>query len=58
MAREVYQNGTQYEDLVTLEAAIRRAWDNVSEDVIADLITSMNNRIYNVIRSNGRHSGY
>lgn len=58
LARGVYGNAKQYESLEELESAIRREWEAINIDTMADLTNSMKDRIYNVILSNGNHSGY
>jgi len=58
MAKSVYNNGKQYEDLESLRQAIIHAWENISDDYIADLIDGMSNRIHKVIETRGGITGY
>ena len=57
-ARGVYGSAQQYESLEELESAIRREWEAINIDTMADLTNSMKDRIYNIILSNGKHLGY
>jgi hypothetical protein len=58
MSRTVYQNGKVFDTIIDLENAIKESWTNITMDYITDLIDSMKNRIYKVILSHGKHSGY
>ncbi len=58
MVHIVYKNGQQYENVRELEAAIWKAWAEVSDNYISDLIESMKNRVYNTTFSHGGHSKY
>lgn len=58
VARHVYRNGRQFENVNDLRQAIIHAWNEIDENLLTDLCSSMSNRIYNVIRSRGGHSGY
>ncbi len=58
LARQVYGNGTQFECIENLEESIHSAWNEISLNFMSDLIESMKCRIYNVIRYQGKHSGY
>ena len=58
MAKQVYKDGKQYENLAALKLAVEEAWADIELDYIADLYDSMKNRVFQVIKSNGGHSGY
>jgi len=58
VSRTVYEGGKQYNSLSALSTAVFDAWDQVSDNYIVDLCDSMKERVYNVIRNHGKHSGY
>jgi len=58
MAKTVYNNGKQYENVESLKKAINEAWNEISDNAIADLINGMPNRIHKLIESRGGVTGY
>ena len=58
LARRVYANNKQYENVQELWNAIKREFKNLEQDVIDNLVSSMPNRIYQVINRNGGLSDY
>lgn len=54
MIRDVYNDGRQYNDLDELETAIRVAWENITQEKISRLILTMNKRLFDCIRLQGR----
>jgi hypothetical protein len=58
MVKSVYADGRQYNSIEALQEAVFEAWENISENYIADIIDSMKERIFNVIFAHGGHSGY
>ena len=53
LSREVYANGRQYSSLTELKSVIEEKWYNLDPEIIQNLITSMPNRVFKVINSNG-----
>ena len=53
MARQVYGHGRQYNTKSELISAIIHAWNNLSLDLLQNLISSMKNRIFKVINGSG-----
>ena len=58
MARRVYRDGRQYEGVRDLKEAILEAWNFISNDYICDLLSSMKDRLYNVVFAHGGHSNF
>ncbi len=58
VARRVYDQVKQYLTLNDLEAAVFEAWEHISLEALSDLVNSMKDRIYNLIKKNGKHTGY
>ncbi|MGL5405357.1 MAG: transposase [Propionibacteriaceae bacterium] len=54
MARKVYEGGRQYDSVEDLEVACRNAWREIRLPVLESLINSMPNRVFEVIRMNGK----
>lgn len=54
----VYEGGKQNEDKETLNAAIKRAWREISLSYIDSLYNSMKERIYEVITNKGGSTHY
>lgn len=58
LAREVYRNGRQFTCVEDLKNAIKCAWEELSCDILLELIDSMPNRIFHVIKNNGGSTKY
>lgn len=58
LARKVYENGAQYSDVNSLKTAIRNAWKEIPETILHNLIFSMKNRIFEIIKNNGGSTKY
>lgn len=58
LVRKVYANSRQYRSVGELETAIVDAWDTIPQDLINNLIGSMNNRCFQVINRNDNRSKY
>lgn len=58
MARDVYKNGKQYATVDELRESIFTSWSNVPLTLLETLISSMSQRIFEVIRSNGGRTHY
>lgn len=58
LARAVYRNGRQFICVEDLKNAVKRAWEELSCDILLQLIESMPNRIFNVIKNNGGSTKY
>jgi len=58
MVRRVYENGRQFDNCEDLRDAIRRVWDEISVADIRKLAKSMPDRIFEVIKKNGGHTGF
>lgn len=54
LARAVYLNGRQFENLQQLEVMIRTEWRNLRETTLEGLINSMPGRVVEVVRRNGK----
>lgn len=53
LARTVYEGGRQFDSKMQLQQAIMDAWYSLDPTLLQNLIYSMPNRIYDVIRKNG-----
>ncbi|RCN45532.1 hypothetical protein ANCCAN_08461 [Ancylostoma caninum] len=58
VAREVYANGAQYNTVNDLKVAVLSAWASIPKDTIDNLVSSMKNRIYEVILNRGGPTKY
>ncbi len=58
MARIVYHDGRQYQNINDLKIAILLAWNQLSLDLLKQLVKSMPSRIFEVIRKNGGPTHY
>lgn len=58
LVRLVYINGRQYDSINSLKKAIFDAWDRVSTDYLKKLVSSMKNRICEVLINNGGSTNY
>ena len=52
MAREVYADGKHYENIRELENAVKCSWNNVSDNIIKNLLASMPKRMAQVYKNN------
>lgn len=57
MARRVYASSKQYESVQELQTAIEDCWYNLEPTVLQKLIMSLNNRVFDVIKANGKYIG-
>ena len=53
LARKVYNNNRQFQNLNDLKECILHSWSEIDETILKSLINSMPNRIFDVIRCNG-----
>lgn len=53
MVRKIYANNKQYQDVNSLKKAIVAAWQTVDQKLIDNLVLSMDNRLFRVIRRQG-----
>jgi transposase len=58
MSRDVYRDGTQYDNVASLTKALHTAWNNVSPKTISSLIDSMPRRCIEVIEKKGNKTYY
>jgi len=58
LARKVYGNCKQYNSVCDLWKALNESWASIEVETLQTLISSMPNRIYDVIRNNGKHTKY
>lgn len=58
LARKVYANGRQYFSTKDLTTAIEQAWYELSPEVMQNLVLSMENRVFEVIKGNGNTIKY
>ena len=56
--RKVYENGRQFQNVNELKAAIIRAHESIPRETFHNLIRSMPNRIFEIIRKNGDKIDY
>lgn len=54
LSRRVYRNGRQFDTVEELKTAITEEWERLSIPEMQTLISSMPNRIFNVIHGNGK----
>ena len=53
LTRQVYKDGKQYDTVADLKTAILKAWKEIPGEYLHKLISSMKNRIFEVINRNG-----
>lgn len=58
LGRKVYANGKQYKTKEELKSAIIRSWNEIDESEYQNLIKSMPNRVFEVIKLNGAKTKY
>lgn len=58
MAREVYRNGKQYDNIRALEVAIKNTWRKIKLTTLESLINSMPSRLISVIENQGGKTKY
>jgi transposase len=58
LARRVYKNNTQYNTVEALREAVEREWKSIENDILHNLVDSMNNRIFETVRLNGAATKY
>lgn len=58
LAQNVYKHGRQFGSKDALQACIIDTWNNISQDLISALTTSMRRRCIDVLRKNGRAIDY
>uniref|UniRef100_A0A1I7WXJ3 Mutator family transposase n=1 Tax=Heterorhabditis bacteriophora TaxID=37862 RepID=A0A1I7WXJ3_HETBA len=54
----IYADNRQFETAKDLQNAISKAWNEIDEDVIKNLVNSMPERIFQVINRNGSCTDY
>ncbi|PIC43982.1 hypothetical protein B9Z55_004510 [Caenorhabditis nigoni] len=58
LARRVYHNGRQFNNIGELKDALQKEWDLVTEQELKNLVASMPNRLIEVIQKNGGETSY
>lgn len=58
LARRVYAENRQFQNVAELRTAIERAWQEIDQNTINNLVKSMQNRIFQVINRNGGPTDY
>lgn len=58
LAREVYKENRQFSKIIELKSAIICAWENINLNLINKLISSMPDRIFEVIQNKGSVTHY
>ena len=58
LTHQVYKNGKQYDTVADLKTAILKAWEEIPGEYLHKLISSMKNRIFEVINRNARKTHY
>ncbi len=53
LVQEVYKGGRQFDSKEALKRAIMTAWDQIPHQTLQDLITSMPNRVFEVLNAKG-----
>lgn len=53
MCRKVYSNGRQYSSVQELKRSIEDAWYEIDPQIMQDLVSSMETRVYEVIQKHG-----
>lgn len=58
LARKVYANGRQFDDIRSLKEAIVDSWEEIEIEICRNLLKSMKNRIFEVIVNHGGYTKY
>ena len=58
LVRRVYANGRQFSTVPSLKSVIIEEWETISQSYVQNLFNSMNDRLFEVIRRNGRKIDY
>jgi transposase len=58
IVRRVYANNRQFQTVAELKTAILQAWGDIEVQLLENLIRSMPNRIFEVIKCGGGYTGY
>uniref|UniRef100_A0A8R1I6E5 Tc1-like transposase DDE domain-containing protein n=1 Tax=Caenorhabditis japonica TaxID=281687 RepID=A0A8R1I6E5_CAEJA len=58
LARRVYKNGTQYNTVQDLKAALLREWDSICVAELHKFVASMPNRIFEVVQNHEGETSY
>lgn len=58
LVRQVYKNNKQYKSIDELWNAVQESWYSIEPETFQNLINSMKNRIFEVIRLNGSQTHY
>ena len=58
LVRTVYAEGRQFENVRSLKSAVLEAWDDIPQETLRTLATSMRDRMFEVIRKNGGSTKY
>ena len=56
--RRVYANNRQFQTVAELKTAILQAWGDIEVQLLENVIRSMPNRIFEVIKCSGGYTGY
>ena len=58
LVRKVYSGGKQFDTRAELKEAILRAWDELDEEVLGTLVSSMQAHVIDVIKAGGNIINY
>ena len=58
MVQRVYDGGKQYATLAELKVALKKAWDDIDQKTLDDLLASMPNRLKECIERKGMKTRY
>ena len=58
LSRKVYENCKQFEYTLDMKTHTREAWNEISIENIQNLVTSMSNCIFKVIKNSGSNTKY
>lgn len=58
ISREIYKNGTQYNNTSELEKAVTAAWANLKTDFLSNLTATMKDRVFQLIASQGKFTKF
>lgn len=58
MVRRIYDDNRQYQTVDELKEAILQAWNSIPEEIIQNLVASMQNRVFQVINRSGHVTDY
>jgi DDE superfamily endonuclease len=53
LVKKVYYNGKQYDNVIDLENAINQSWEEIETETLTKLISSMHNRMIQVLKNSG-----